>query len=201
MSVPTLPVLWAREEAVRNEYDRWRTDALASGKTAEELRHEFFKGGVRARLGQRFRLLNAFTDEDGNRKLLSDGFSRELYDELPAEKKKMLTIEVRVLGDGGKLLRDPMMLSVQHYRVPDGVLVAGRGAGFGVGSRAYNDFLNLLLAEAQDNSGGAHRVLSVVGNTSDFGASGVKSISLSVKGSAPVPVDEPAVPLTHLNSG
>ena len=81
------------------------------------------------------------------------------------------------------------------------MLVAGRGAGFGVGSRAYNDFWNLLLAEAQDNSGGAHRVLSVVGNTSDFGASGVKSIALSVKGSAPVPVGEPAVPLTHLNYG
>ena len=201
MSVPTLPVLWLREEQVRNEYDRWRDEGLASGKTAKELRDEFHDGGVRARLGQRFRLLNAFTDEDGNRKLLADGFSRELYDELPAEKKKMLTIEVRVLGDGGKLLRDPMLLSVQHYRLPDGVLVAGRGAGFGVGSRAYNDFLNLLLAEAQDNSGGAHRVLSVVGNTSDFGASGVKSIALSVKGSAPVPVGEPAVPLTHLNYG
>jgi hypothetical protein len=201
MSVPTLPVLWLREEQVRNEYDRWRDEALASGKTAKELKDEFHDGGVRARLGQRFRLLNAFTDEDGNRKLLSHGFSAELYAEVPAEKKKMLTIEVRVLGDNGRLLRDPMMLNIQHYRLPDGVLVAGRGAGFGVGSRAYNDFLNLLLAEAQDNSGGAHRVLSVVGNTSDFGASGVKSIALSVKNSAPVPVDEPVVPLTRMNYG
>jgi hypothetical protein len=68
MSVPTLPILWAREEAVRDEYDAWRDDALARDLSAEDMRHEFFKRGVRARLGRLFTSLNAFTDEDGERK-------------------------------------------------------------------------------------------------------------------------------------
>jgi len=71
MSVPTLPILWAREEAVRDEYDARRGrrgDALARDLSAEDMRHEFFKRGVRARLGRLFTSLNAFTDEDGERK-------------------------------------------------------------------------------------------------------------------------------------
>lgn len=64
---------------------------------------------------------------------------------VPERKKRMLTIEVRLERENGRLLRDPMLLSVQYYRLPEGLLKAG-SVGSPVGSLSYNDFLNLLLA-------------------------------------------------------
>jgi len=103
----------------------------------------------------------------------------------------MLTIEVRLLRDDGRVLRDPMLLSVQHYRLLEGLLKAGSG-GFDVGSQSCIDFLNLLEAEAHDGSGGASTVLNVMGNRSTHGEY-AQSIFLAVKGSAPVPADAPLV--------
>ena len=194
MDVPTLPAIWLRDTQVKNEYDAWRDRALASGLSASEMNREFHKGGVRARLKKFYEVRQAFADEENNRGLLKD-FSAELYAPVPEHKKRMLTIEVRVLGENLRLLRDPMLFVVQHFRMPDGLLLAGRGTGFGYGSREYFAFINLLYAEAQESGGGARRILSVVGNTSDFGASGVKSIALSVKNSAPVAADAPLVPM------
>ena len=126
MDVPTLPAIWLRDTQVKNEYDAWRDRALASGLSASEMNREFHKGGVRARLKKFYEVRQAFADEENNRGLLKD-FSAELYAPVPEHKKRMLTIEVRVLGENLRLLRDPMLFVVQHFRMPDGLLLAGRG--------------------------------------------------------------------------
>jgi hypothetical protein len=203
MDLPSLPLSWAKDNVVLEEYDKWRDEALRSGKTAEELHSEFFarKNGVRNRLLKMYVSRNAFADQDGELKerneLLDVG---DVFDAIPkSNKKDILSIEVRLNREGGKELRKPMRFNVYHERVPNGLLAAGRD-GIEVGSRDYNRFGKLLNLEADDDNGGAKEVLKHFGERSAHGQY-IQTLFLNVISKSPVSADTPRVPLNEMNYG
>jgi hypothetical protein len=203
MSLPALPIDWAHDRVVLDEYDKWRNEALSSGKSATEIHADYFKKktGVRDRLKRLYVSRNAFANEDGElperNELLDTG---DVFDAIPkSNKKDILSIEVSLFKDDGKELRKPMRFNAYHERIPDGLLLAGRN-GIEVGSRYYNRFSKLLLVEADDENEGARDVLKHFGERSAHGQY-VQTIYLKVVGKSPVPADTPRVPLNTMNYG
>jgi hypothetical protein len=200
MDVPTLPILWARDTHVLKEYDKWRNDALRSGKSPKEIRSEYFNG-VRQRLGRVFALHNeAFVNEEGEpNDLLQVGDVFDAKPLVPDDKKKLLTIEARLVREDGKELRKPMRFNVYHYLVPEGLLQAGK-VGFELNSPHYRRFQVLLLGEVKDGNEGAGDVLALFGDRSTH-TEYTQTIYLKVVTSSPLPADEPRVPLSQMSYG
>lgn len=201
--LPALPINWAHDRVVLDEYDKWRNEALSSGKSATEIHADYFKKktGVKDRLKRLYVSRNAFANEDGElperNELLDTG---DVFDAIPkSNKNDILSIEVSLFKDDGKELRKPMRFNAYHERIPDGLLLAGRN-GIEIGSRYYNRFSKLLLVEADDGNEGARDVLKHFGERSAHGQY-VQTLYLKVVGKSPVPADTPRVPLNEMNYG
>jgi hypothetical protein len=203
MDVPSLPPAWKWNEDVVRDYKQWVERTRASGKSDAVIRDEW-KNVVRPHLSALVRFARAFpADEEGN-PLMGIGDVFGAREPVPEGRKRFLTLEMTPFGGDPpsfvKPLRDPMRFTMEHARLPRELLVAGAGQDFLVSDPLYDVFLRVLYVESGTNVG-ASRVLAVLGNTSDFGASGVHRITLRVKGSSPDDIGNAPIPMDKRRMG